>query len=185
MLPAAAGYARGCCSTLRLVSSSPESSHSKSAKSTQSAEIGQIAENFVAQWLTEQGWQILEQRWHCRWGELDLVMLTADSVLVFVEVKARSRGNWDGDGLLAITATKQNKLLQAAQAFLADQPQWAELPCRFDVAIVQIRVQTRRQPLTPSSKAALPVKRPIQLGQPVTMEGYDLTLQHYLPAAFD
>lgn len=142
--------------------------------------MGQMAENFVAQWLTEQGWQIIEQRWHCRWGELDLVMLTADRVVVFVEVKARSRGNWDGDGLLAITATKQEKLLRAAQAFLADQPHWAELPCRFDVAIVQ----ARRRPLT-SLSAAVQIKQPIQLGQPVPVEGYDLTLQHYLPAAFD
>jgi putative endonuclease len=160
------------------VSSPPESFRSKSAKTS---EIGQIAETFVAQWLTEQGWQIIEQRWHCRWGELDLVMLTADQVVAFVEVKARSQGNWDSDGLLAMTATKQHKLVRAAQAFLADQSQWAEFPCRFDVAIVQIR----RRPSVPPTITAIPTSQPIQLGTPVTLGTYSLTLQHYLPAAFE
>lgn len=161
------------------MSSSPRSPRSKSAKT---AEIGQIAEIFVAQWLTEQRWQIIAQRWHCRWGELDLVMLTPDRSVSFVEVKARSRGNWDADGLLAITATKQNKLVRAAQAFLSAQPQWAELPCRFDVAIVYAQPRQR----TPSpDQAAARDEATIQFGQPVPIGAYCLTLQHYIPAAFD
>jgi putative endonuclease len=158
------------------VSSSPQNPAEKSAqKSAKTAEIGQLAEMLVAQWLTEQGWQILEQRWHCRWGELDLVMLTPDRVVTFVEVKARSRGNWDADGLLSITPTKQKKLMRAAQAFLAAQPQWAEFPCRFDVAMVQVQ-----PPPHPSQSGS-----PIQLGKPTRMGAYSLTLQHYIPAAFD
>lgn len=171
-LSVAFGHSRNGCFAVRTVSSSPQSRRLKSAKQ---AELGQSAEHLVAQWLTEQGWQKLEQRWHCRWGELDLVMLTPDSGLVFVEIKARSRGNWDSDGLLAITATKQNKLVQAAQAFLAAQPQWAELPCRFDVALVSA------QPC----QIAVPSVATIQLGQPVAVGTYYLTLQHYIPGAFD
>lgn len=155
------------------------SSNSHRSKSAQAAEVGQLAELLVAQWLTEQGWQMIEQRWHCRWGELDLVLLTPDQIMAFVEVKARSRSNWDADGLLAITATKQAKLVQTAQFFLSTQPQFADLPCRFDVAIVHSRP---RIIAAPSLDAAA---KPIQLGQPVAFGHYYLTLQHYISAAFE
>jgi len=68
------------------------------------AELGQLAEAMVAEWLKQQGWQVLGQRWHCRWGEIDVVAVQPaiapqpDSTLVVVEVKARGDRNWDGAG---------------------------------------------------------------------------------------
>lgn len=108
------------------------------AKSTD--ELGIAAEALVADWLIAQGWAIESRRWRCRWGELDLVARQMQPMTIaFVEVKARSRGNWDADGLLAITPQKQAKLIQAAQLFLADRPQWTDCTCRFDVALVTAR----------------------------------------------
>lgn len=155
--------------------SSFQSPHSKSARS---ADLGRQAESLVAEWLRQQNWQILEQRWHCRWGELDLVASQADlSCLAFVEVKARSRGNWDADGRLAITPAKQAKLALAAQAFLADYPAFASCSCRFDVAIVSYRPY---QASTPTPAPCL-----IELGCPVSRGNYSLTLQDYIVAAFE
>lgn len=104
--------------------------------------LGARAEQQVGEWLTAAGWELLHHRWHCRWGELDWVAIApprppAPRSLVFVEVKARSRGSWDANGLEAITPTKQARLWQAAELFLAEFPDLAELPCRFDVVLVR------------------------------------------------
>lgn len=157
-------------------------------------DVGALAEAIVAQWLAEQGWQILQRRWHCQWGELDLVAYSESiavqnqntrAALIFVEVKARSRGNWDADGLLAVTPQKQAKLCQAAQLFLAEHPHLAALPCSFDVALVSC--QPLRGAARSGERLADPflISVPVKLGEPIAIAGYRLSLQHYIQAAFD
>ena len=36
-------------------------------------QVGWLGEEFVARWLQHHGWTIVGQRWHCRWGELDVI----------------------------------------------------------------------------------------------------------------
>jgi putative endonuclease len=163
----------------------PKVSRSKAIDSNTS-NAGALGEALVAQWLRDRGWLVLQQRWHCRWGELDLVAgqpspqhPTQPITLSFVEVKTRSRGNWDCDGALAITARKRAKLWKTAQVFLAAHPTWADLPCQFDVALVYCR------PIAP--ERALPDQRDstsLDLAQTAAISGYRLTLQDYIPAAF-
>ena len=107
--------------------------------------------------------------------------------LAFVEVKTRSRGNWDAGGLLAITPQKQAKLWQTAQFYLTTYPNFAEHPCRFDVALVQYRkLPNAQQSQLGHRKAATDLlSSPVQLGQAVIISGYQLVLQEYLASAFD
>lgn len=138
-------------------------------------DIGTAGEDLVVEWLKSQEWKILHRRWRCRRGEIDIIAQKDDN-LAFVEVKTRSPGNWDAGGRSAITSLKRAKLLFTAQMFIARYPQKADYSCRFDVAIVlcqqilkEVAAPTATQPVLLSSSVA----------------GYQLTLQEYIPAAFD
>jgi putative endonuclease len=149
---------------------------------TTSAIAGQLGETLVVRWLQQQGWKIVGQGWHCRWGELDVVALRSNPhCLAFIEVKTRKSGNWDENGLLAITPTKQRKLIYSSQLFLSRFPHWAEVPCRFDVALVGAKQIGNTQALM-ADQGGWPQ---IQLGKAIVHQGYQLTLSTYLESAFD
>jgi len=131
---------------------------------------GLQGEEVVAQWLQQQGARILHRRWRCRWGELDLIAQW-EGELVFVEVKTRSAGNWDRNGLLAVSGRKQEKLRCAAEGFLAESPEWAEAGCRFDVALVYYQ----RVGWLAEVKAIAP---------PVTYENHQFAIVEYFQDAF-
>ncbi|MBW4526081.1 MAG: YraN family protein [Phormidium tanganyikae FI6-MK23] len=141
------------------------------------SELGTSGETFVAEWLQSQGAIVLARQWTCRSGELDLVVKMQDanaergaSIVAFVEVKTRSRGNWDNDGVMAITRSKQRKLLTTAQLFLLKHPHLADLPCRFDVALVRYHARKRGNQPTPATSPHLTKNQ--------------LTLQDYIRDAF-
>jgi putative endonuclease len=92
---------------------------------------GQAAERLARAHLEQQGMQLVAQNWHCRRGELDLVMLDGSS-LVFVEVRYRQHKGWGG-ALESIDARKRAKLILAAEQFLHSDARWRNYACRFDV----------------------------------------------------
>ena len=81
--------------------------------------------------LERAGLTVLARNYNTRHGELDLVMRDGDTV-VFVEVRYRKSAS-HGDAAASITASKQARLILAAQHWLAAHPQHARRPCRFDV----------------------------------------------------
>jgi putative endonuclease len=100
-------------------------------------ELGDGGEEIVAAHLRRLGWRILEAKFRCRRGEIDLIAEEPDgAALVFVEVKAR-RSRTHGAPAEAVDGRKQTRMIEAARAYLARRDAGAEEPlCRFDVAEV-------------------------------------------------
>lgn len=71
-------------------------------------------------------------------GEIDLIMRDRDGTLVFVEVRQRASGSHGGAGG-SITGLKQHRIIFAARHYL--QRLRVTPPCRFDVVLVEERLQ--------------------------------------------
>ena len=100
---------------------------------------GDAAEDRALAWLVARGLMLVERNYRvargpsARGGEIDLILRDRDGTLVFVEVRQRrSRGH--GGAAASVTATKQRRLVHAAQHYLLRYA--APPPCRFDVLAV-------------------------------------------------
>ncbi|MDD6237054.1 MAG: YraN family protein [Clostridiales bacterium] len=93
---------------------------------------GEIGENAVASYLEEQGYDIIGQNYHSRYGEIDIIA-EQGNIIAFVEVKARGPKS-KGAPAEAVTLAKQKKILQTALLYL--QETQSTLQPRFDVAEV-------------------------------------------------
>ena len=156
-------------------------------------EIGDLGEQLLARWLELQDYEILQRNWRCRWGEIDIVARDPKSATVaFVEVKTRRDRNWDLNGLLAIDSSKQQKLVRAASLFLTQQPQLAEMPCRFDIGLVgyqflnpKLNKINTKSDSTPKSIAEIERINHLKIARVVEIGSYRLMVREYIQAAFD
>ncbi len=101
---------------------------------------GDAAEARALAWLQARGLTLVQRKYRvalgprARGGEIDLIMRGADGTLVFVEVRQRA-GRSHGGAAASVTATKQQRVVRAAQHYLlrlATPP-----PCRFDVLAIE------------------------------------------------
>ena len=90
------------------------------------------AEQMAAQFLQLHGLKLLQQNYRCRYGEIDLILQDADT-LVFAEVRLRQHRQFGG-AAASINAAKQGKLIRTAQHYLASLPRTP--PCRFDAVLL-------------------------------------------------
>jgi putative endonuclease len=93
--------------------------------------IGIQWENVALEHAQGAGLKLLTRNFNCRYGEIDLILRDRDSI-VFVEVRYRG-DDTRGGGTASVGAAKRSKLVHAAQVWLQAHPQYAALPCRFDV----------------------------------------------------
>lgn len=92
---------------------------------------GLEAEKLAATYLMNYGLKMVTQNYHCRFGEIDLIMMDANT-LVFVEVRLRSNSQFGGAGN-SITAQKKQKLILTAQHYLQTH---GDSECRFDAILM-------------------------------------------------
>jgi len=91
---------------------------------------GKTGEDIALTYLLDKGYAILASNFTCRGGELDLVARKKDEI-IFVEVKRRFSDAY-GTPAEAVTATKQRRIVTAAQVFLLKNDLY-DSPVRFDV----------------------------------------------------
>ena len=92
---------------------------------------GLEAEKLAATFLAKHGLKLVTQNYHCRFGEIDLIMQDAKT-LVFIEVRLRSNAKFGSAGA-SITPQKQQKLIATAQHYLQ---QHGDAACRFDAILM-------------------------------------------------
>jgi putative endonuclease len=104
--------------------------------------LGRWGETLAAQFLTQQGYLVIERNYRTPYGEIDLIVQKADT-LVFVEVKTRST---DAYGLpeTAVTDQKRQHIISAAEAYLQAQQNQNRL-WRIDVIAIR-RFRDSTQP---------------------------------------
>ena len=98
---------------------------------------GNWAEQRAMRLLQAAGWQLLERQWHCRWGELDLLLYKPQRLLL-VEVKSRRRCGLDGWGIASFTAAKRSRLAAAYRCWLAAHPGYYRCGVELVLALVPL-----------------------------------------------
>src|SRR3954462_12906955 len=96
---------------------------------------GLSAEARAVAWLTAKGYRILARRFRSPYGEIDIVARRLN-LLAFVEVKARATLD---DAAWAVTPRQQQRIVNAAQAWLMAHPEHAEFDLRFDAMLIAPR----------------------------------------------
>ncbi|MER3438375.1 MAG: YraN family protein [Chloroflexota bacterium] len=98
--------------------------------------MGQAGERHARRFLEANGLTFIAANWHCRAGELDLVMQDG-SCVVFVEVKTR-HGERAGRAEESISSAKAQRIIAAAEAFLAEHPDLAHFVWRVDLVALTL-----------------------------------------------
>lgn len=96
---------------------------------------GRRAEDLALKHLLGHGLTLIERNFRCRLGEIDLVMVAAD-LLVIAEVRFRTPSRF-GSGFDSVGHHKRKRLVRAAAMFLARNPCYADYAMRFDVIAVE------------------------------------------------
>lgn len=97
-------------------------------------EVGASYEKLAAEYLRQQGYEIIDCNFRCRQGEIDIVAKD-HGTLVFVEVKYRS-SRTSGSPLEAVDGKKQRVISKTAAYYCYRHGYGESTPCRFDVVAV-------------------------------------------------
>ena len=102
----------------------------KASADASNQDPGAEAERIAREFLCARGLTIVATNFRCRRGEIDIIA-NHDGTLVFAEVRLRSNRHF-GDGADSIDNRKQQRLVRAAEYYLAEKWRGELPPCRFD-----------------------------------------------------
>jgi len=94
---------------------------------------GLAYEKIAQNYLLKAGLRTLNTNFHCRSGEIDLIMKDKET-LVFIEVRYRNNSNY-GSASESVHIHKQKKIIKSAEYYLSTKNLW-HLAARFDVIAI-------------------------------------------------
>lgn len=97
-------------------------------------QVGKEGELIAANYLTQNGYDILARNWRYGKLEVDIIALKGNTLCI-VEVKTRT-GNYFGEPHEAVTKAKEKFLADAADYYI--QSQNLDVECRYDVISITI-----------------------------------------------
>lgn len=99
--------------------------------------LGYRGEDYAADYLTGLGYEIVMRNWRCKTGEIDLVAVDQNE-LVIVEVRTRRGENAVSQAAESITPRKQEKLMALAEIYTLENERENISGVRIDVVVVGI-----------------------------------------------
>lgn len=103
-------------------------------------EVGILGEKIAVDYLSKQGYRVLETNFRCREGEIDIVA-KKDDFLVFVEVRTRRSTSFVTPEE-SVTPSKIERLITLGQTYIESHqdlpPSW-----RIDVVAVELTPEAR------------------------------------------
>lgn len=97
---------------------------------------GTIFEQIAKQYLCDNQLEFVCENFHCKMGEIDLIMRDSDNTLVFIEVKQRADNRFGGS-LAAVTSTKQRRIIKTAMYYCqVKNINFEQQASRFDVVAI-------------------------------------------------
>jgi putative endonuclease len=93
---------------------------------------GSIQETKAIGYLEEKGYRIIARNVSNKFGEIDIICISPDGCLVFVEVKYR-RNPDDFDPLEAVDVRKIHKICKASSFYIGGHSNLQDLQVRYDV----------------------------------------------------
>jgi putative endonuclease len=101
-------------------------------------QLGRLGEDLALEHVQRLGYRLVARNYRTRFGELDLIV-SDDTTIVFIEVKARRRDASAGSAVESVSPRKQRQVRGMAAAWLVestDRPRSRDL--RFDVVAVTV-----------------------------------------------
>lgn len=102
----------------------------KLSSGSKTQRLGTQFETLAKQFLEQEGLSFIEANSHCRFGEIDLIMLDKNT-LCFIEVRYRGAGS-TVSALTSINPSKVKKLQASALHWLSTHSSYKHHHCRFD-----------------------------------------------------
>ena len=94
--------------------------------------LGGDHEARACKFLRQRGLRLIKSNFHCRRGEIDLIMQGSDNTIVFIEVRYRKSSDY-GMAIETVDRHKQDRIRMSAALFLQSNYAYSKLNCRFDV----------------------------------------------------